>query len=172
MGREITDSDRGRVLRWMLAKGPRLRITSGQRAAILRGPTRTNPQVAATPKNVESPLARASRLLSEEQDAWIPCPACSGEPSKYDDPRFGCDHCHGGGQVTAQKSVKEPKCSECGGGLGEAMPWRDWQTVEMIDDCTHCNGTGIAATPASVESPQCSCGTHHVPMDAGCPENV
>jgi DnaJ-class molecular chaperone len=34
------------------------------------------------------------------------------------------------------------ECPTCGGGLDEAIQWRDWQTVEMIQGCTICGGTG------------------------------
>ena len=38
--------------------------------------------------------------------------------------------------------MSETPCETCGGGLEEAFHWRDWQSVEMIQDCLDCRGTG------------------------------
>jgi DnaJ-class molecular chaperone len=30
---------------------------------------------------------------------WITCPRCNDKPGDFDDPRYGCNRCHGGGKV-------------------------------------------------------------------------
>jgi DnaJ-class molecular chaperone len=32
-------------------------------------------------------------------DTWVTCPRCNGKPGDFDDPRYGCNRCHGGGKV-------------------------------------------------------------------------
>jgi DnaJ-class molecular chaperone len=39
-------------------------------------------------------------------DTWITCPRCNGKPGDFDDPRYGCNRCHGGGKVRASKAVE------------------------------------------------------------------
>jgi DnaJ-class molecular chaperone len=45
------------------------------------------------------------RSRNESDDTWITCPRCSGKPGDFDDPRYGCDRCHGGGKVRTSTAI-------------------------------------------------------------------
>jgi DnaJ-class molecular chaperone len=38
-------------------------------------------------------------IVTVESDTWVTCPRCNGKPGDFDDPRYGCNRCHGGGKV-------------------------------------------------------------------------